>query len=124
VQRLIRGLVVAASVVVLTATTLAVAAGAEADTRTYLFYDCSGPAGTPVSFTAVKTAIPEATAKLTSSAAAFRLVDHSGIYNVLSFGEGNFSPPGISSSAAGRVVCSVDFTIGTTQVTGNLAPAS
>ena len=94
-----------------------------ANTSTYTFYDCVGPEGTPETFTAVKTATPPASGAAVSSAAAFRLTDSRLIFVVLSFGEGNFSPPGISISGNAVVTCSVDLTSGTTQFSGLLAPA-
>ena len=36
------------------------ASAVAADTNIYTFYDCDGPAGTPLSFTAVKTRLPAA----------------------------------------------------------------
>jgi hypothetical protein len=45
------------------------------------------------------------------------------IFVVLSFGEGNFSPPGISISGNAVVTCSVDLSTGTTEFSGLLAPA-
>ena len=93
------------------------------DTNVYTFYDCDGPAGTPVTFTAVKTRLPAAAPNGVSAAAAFRLTDGSAIFVVLSFGEGNFSPPGIAHSGNAVVTCSVDTAVGTFDFSGLLAPA-
>ena len=76
-------------------------------TATYDFYSCVGPAGTPSAFTAVKTAVPPQTGHPVSAAAAFRLVDNSGIFIVLSFGAGGFTPPGIEVSGNATVTCTV-----------------
>jgi hypothetical protein len=92
------------------------------DTSVYTFYDCDGPAGTPTTFTAVKTRLPSAAGGV-SAAAAFRLTDGSAIFVVLSFGEGNFSPPGIGHSGNAVVTCSVDTAVGTFDFSGLLAPA-
>jgi len=94
-----------------------------ADLSTYTFYDCDGPAGTPSSFTAVKTRLPAASPNGVAAAAAFRLTDGSAIFVVLSFGEGNFSPPGIGQSGNAVVTCSVDTAVGTFDFSGLLAPA-
>ncbi|SRR6266545_654451 len=93
------------------------------DTNIYTFYDCDGPPGTPSTFTAVKTRLPSAAPYPVSAAAAFRLTDGSAIFVVLSFGEGNFSPPGISHSGNAVVTCSVDTAVGTFEFSGLLAPA-
>ena len=93
------------------------------DTSTYTFHDCEGPAGTPITFTAVKTRLPNASPNGVSAAAAFRLTDGSAIFVVLSFGEGNFSPPGISHSGNAVVTCTVDTAVGTFDFSGFLAPA-
>jgi hypothetical protein len=94
-----------------------------ANTSTYTFYDCVGPEGTPDTFTAVKTALPPAAGAPVSAAAAFRLTDSRMIFVVLSFGEGNFSPPGIQISGNAVVTCSVDLSSGTTEFSGLLARA-
>jgi len=107
---------------VLVAGLFAGTAAAASDTQTYPFHDCVGPAGPLAPFTAVKTALPSNANGAVSAAAAFRLTDGSAIYVVLSFGAGNFSPPGISQSAAATVTCTVDFTTGPDTVTGRLAP--
>ena len=94
-----------------------------ADLSTYTFYDCDGPAGTPSGFMAVKTRLPPASPNGVAAAAAFRLTDGSAIFVMLSFGEGNFSPPGIGHSGNAVVTCSVDTAIGTFEFSGLLAPA-
>src|SRR5438093_16871 len=95
---------------------LFVGTGAASSTLTYHFYGCTGPS--PTEFDAVKTKLPAASPSVVSAAAAFRLTDGSAIFVVLSFGEGNFSPPGISQSGAATVTCAVDFSIGKTYVSG------
>ncbi|HEX4864348.1 MAG TPA: hypothetical protein VFV02_09760 [Acidimicrobiales bacterium] len=92
------------------------------DNITYTFYGCSGPSGPPPTFQAVKTALPANASGGVSAAAAFRLTDGNAIFVVLSFGQGAFSPPGISHSGNATVLCSVDFTSGTFIVSGILAP--
>jgi hypothetical protein len=92
-------------------------------TSTYNFYDCVGPAGTPTSFTAEKTATPPASGAPVSSASAFRLTDGSGIFVVLSFGEGNFSPPGIEESGVATVTCKVNTSGGVLEFSGFLTSA-
>jgi len=99
------------------------ASAVAADTNVYTFYDCDGPTGTPDSFTAVRTRLPAAAPFGVSLAAAFRLTDGSAIFVVLSFGEGNFSPPGIAHSGNAVVTCSVDTAVGTFEFSGLLAPA-
>jgi len=99
------------------------ASAVAADRNVYTFYDCDGPAGTPLTFTAVKTRLPAAAPYGVSSAAAFRLTDGSAIFVVLSFGEGNFSPPGIAHSGNAVVTCTVDTAVGTFDFSGFLAPA-
>ena len=86
--------------------------------KTYDFYGCIGPAGTPTSFTASKTSVPEVTGAPVSAAAAFRLTDGSGVFVVLSFGEDNFSPPGIGVAGNATTLCSVDLSNGTTEFSG------
>jgi hypothetical protein len=93
------------------------------DTSVYTFYDCDGPAGTPTTFTAVKTRLPSAAPNGVSAAAAFRLTDGSAIFVVLSYGEGNFSPPGFALSGNAVVTCTVDTAVGTFDFSGLLAPA-
>jgi hypothetical protein len=97
-------------------------AAAASDTNTYSFDSCTGPSGPLAPFTAVKTELPASANGPVSAAAAFRLVDGSAIFVVLSFGAGNFSPPGISQSAAATVTCTVHFTSGPVIVSGLLAP--
>src|SRR2546430_11181636 len=92
------------------------ASAVAADTSIYTFYDCDGPAGTPLSFTAVKTRLPAAAPNGVSAAAAFRLTDGSAIFVVLSFGEGNLRPPGIRHSANAVATASFDTTFATLRV--------
>lgn len=93
-----------------------------ATTEIYDFYGCVGPAGTPTSFTAHKTSLPSAAGAPVSAAAAFRLTDGSAVFVVLSFGEGNFSPPGIGVAGNATVTCSVDTSSGTFEFSGMLVP--
>lgn len=101
--------------VVLNAGVFAGTAGAE-PTITYIFYNCAGLSGTPPTFEAAKTALPASSPGAVSAAAAFRLVDASATYVVLSFGEGAFSPPGISHSGNATVTCAIDFSSATFNV--------
>lgn len=81
------------------------------------FYDCVGDG--PAEFLAVKTynqAIDRS-----SAGAAYRRVDGRGTYQIVSFGDGNFDPPGIQSSSGYNLVCQIDFLIGTTTVYGYFA---
>ena len=100
--------------------TITVAPVRGAPVATYDFYACVGPAGTPTSFTAEKTSLPTASGAPVSSAAAFRLTDGSGVFVVLSFGEGNFSPPGIGVAGNATVTCSVETSSGTFEFSGIL----
>jgi hypothetical protein len=100
------------------ASTAAPATGATL--QTYDFYDCVGPAGTPTSFTASKTSLPAVTGAPVSAAAAFRLTDRSAVFVVLSFGEDNFSPPGIGVAGNATTTCSVDLSNGTAEFSGIL----
>jgi len=90
------------------------------DTLIYTFHDCAGPS--PSTFTAVKTELPTDAHGAVSAAAAFRLTNGSAIYVVLSFGQGNFRPPGISHSGNATVMCVVNFNSVPTTVSGLLAP--
>ena len=87
----------------------------------YDFYDCAGPSGTPNSFSAVKTATPPQSGSSVSAAAAFRLVDGSAIFVVLSFGDA-FNPPGIETSGNATVTCSVTIGGAEYAFSGLLAP--
>ena len=73
----------------------------------YEFYNCVGPAGTPSSFTAVKTTVPPQTGHPVSASAAFRLLDNTGIFIVRDFNAGGFTPPGVDVSGNADVTCSV-----------------
>jgi hypothetical protein len=97
-----------------------VTAHASAAFETYDFYACVGPAGTPTSFTADKTSLPAPAGAPVSAAAAFRLTDGSGVFVVLSFGEGNFSPPGIGVAGNATTTCSVNTSAGTFEFSGIL----
>ncbi len=90
----------------------------------YYFYDCVGPSGTPTSFSAEKTALPSAAGQPVSAAGAFRLTDGSAVFVVLSFGEGNFSPPGISVSGNATTTCLVSTSNGILAFSGFLAPSA
>lgn len=91
-----------------------------ATSQTYDFYGCVGPAGTPTSFTATKTSVPEVTGVPVSAAAAFHLADRSAVFVVLSFGEDNFSPPGIGIAGNATTTCSVETSVGTFEFSGIL----
>jgi len=97
-----------------------VASATGAATQNYDFYGCVGPAGTPTSFTASKTSVPAVTGAPVSAAAAFRLTDGSGVFVVLSFGEDNFSPPGIDVVGNATTTCSVKTSSGTFEFSGIL----
>lgn len=105
----------------LLATTAFLGAAAGHTVNLYHLYDCTG-AGSLDEFWAWKTLLPAAEGGTASSAAAFHLTDGSAVFVVLSFGEGNFSPPGIDVSGNATVTCSVDFTGGTAHLSGFLAP--
>lgn len=98
----------------------ALRAPARVANETYDFYGCVGPAGTPSSFTAHKTSLPPVTGAPVSAAAAFRLSDGSGVFVVLSFGDENFSPPGIGVAGNATTTCSVDTSSGTFEFSGIL----
>lgn len=104
-KRIVTGAAAGLSALGLAAGTSTSPALADAGTRTYTFSDCVGPAGTPSSFTAVKTALPEATGVPASSASAFRLDDGT-VFVVLSFGD-TFTPPGVPTSGQATVACTV-----------------
>ena len=93
-----------------------------ATVETYDFYGCVGPAGTPTSFTASKTSLPGAARGPVAAAAAFRLDDGSAVFVVLSFGAGNFSPPGIAVAGNATTTCSVSTSDGTFEFSGILVP--
>ncbi len=110
---------VAASACVVVAGML-VSTAAAGDVSVFNFNSCVGPEGTPVSFDAVKTALPEPALGPVSAAGAFRLTDGTAVFVVLSFGEGNFSPPGIVKNGKATTTCRV----GTTNLyfSGKFAP--
>jgi hypothetical protein len=89
-------------------------------TAEYDFYDCTGSG--PDSFTAVKTATPPESGGPVSSGGAFAATDGSGTFVVLSFGEGNFDPPGIDVSGAATTECLVDTSVGTLLYSGIWVP--
>ena len=89
----------------------------------YRFSDCVGPAGTPTAFQAQKTQLPPTARFGVSYASAFRLVDGSGVFVVLSFGEGRFSPPGTGTAGIAVVTCKVATSAGTLVYSGFLTGA-
>jgi len=89
-------------------------------TTAYYFYDCVGDG--PEEFSAVKTKPSPQSPNDTSAGAAYRLTDGRGTYQIVSFGDGNFDPPGIRGASSGyNLVCQIDFLIGTTTVYGYFA---
>jgi hypothetical protein len=114
----------AASIAVASMLVISVPSPARGALESYDFYGCVGPAGTPGSFTATKTSLPAPGHGPVSAAAAFRLTDGSAVFVVLSFGEGNFSPPGIGVAGNANTTCSVNTSDGTFEFSGILVPAS
>lgn len=100
--------------------TTSVAPARGAAVATYDFYGCVGSAGTPTSFTAERTSVPAVTGAPVSAAAAFLLTDGSAVFVVLTFGEDNFSPPGIGVAGNATTTCSVDTSSGTFAYSGIL----
>jgi hypothetical protein len=114
--RIAAALIAAASV----GTVAGVASGA-AGPGTYPFTDCQGPAGTPVSFTAVKENLPDAEGGTSSAGLAYRLTDGSGrVFVVQQFGDGTIAP-GIPDRNT-TVTCQVSLPDGTFTFTGFLVP--
>ena len=87
----------------------------------FQFHDCVGPAGTPQSFTAVKTELPAPPPPAFAVATAYRLTDGSAIFLALIRGD-RHHPPGIDQSSAATTSCLVDTPIGTLLYRGFLAP--
>jgi len=110
-----------AAVGIISALALAGPVAAARPPAQYYFYDCEGDG--PSSFYAVKTATPDVSGHPVSAGAALRLTDGSGTYQILSFGEGNFDPPGIrDASSSYNLVCQVNFAdLGPTTVYGYFA---
>jgi hypothetical protein len=87
------------------------------------FHDCTGPEGTPQSFTAEKTELPESALPAFSQATAYRLTDGSAIFIALIRGD-RHHPPGIDPSGVATTSCLVDTPfVGTIWFSGFLAPA-
>lgn len=95
---------------------------AEPDGFIFLFHDCVGPAGTPPSFTALKTELPAPALPAFAQATAYRLTDGSAIFLALIRGD-RHHPPGIDPSGTATTSCLVDTPIGTIWFSGFLAPA-
>lgn len=114
--RMIAGLVLAIAMLMVSAGS---AEGA-ASPGSYSFNNCTGPVGTPMSFTAVKEQLPAARGG-SSAGVAFRLTDGSGVFIVLQFGN---TPIG-RGIPAGQLTttCMVNFAppAGTLPVTGFIA---
>lgn len=86
------------------------------------FHDCVGPAGTPESFTAVKTELPASAFPAFSQATGYRLTDGSAIFIALI--RPSSHPPGIDASGIAIITCLVDTPLlGTVSFSGFLAPA-
>ena len=73
---------------------------------TFHFYDCTGPDGTPSSFDAVKTALPDAALNPVSASLAFRL-SGGGVFVVLQFGD-SYIAPGVPVTGLVTTTCTVD----------------
>jgi hypothetical protein len=110
---------VAVSAVAAAMMAFAAPSSASRPTTEYFFYDCVGDG--PTEFSAVKTSTPPESGQAVSAGAAYRRTDGRGMYQIVSFGEGNFDPPGIRSSSGYNLVCQIDFLIGTTTVYGYFA---
>jgi hypothetical protein len=106
---------------------LVMCAGRTADTAsaaaypgTYYFHDCSGPAGTPSSFTALRENMLTAAGERSAAGVAFRLIG-GGVFIALQFGD----TPIAKGIPAGNLTtsCLVDFAppVGTLPVTGFIA---
>ena len=90
----------------------------------FLFHDCVGPEGTPISFYAVKTELPERAAPAFSQATGYRLTDGSGIFIALIRGN-IMHPPGIDASGRATTTCLVDTPLlGTVQFSGFITPGA
>ena len=91
-----------------------------AEQDVYPFYGCTGPAGTPTSFTARKQRPSEGSQG--GAAVAYRLTDGSGVFVVLQFGDQTVG----QRIPAGRLTttCQIDFAqpVGTMAFTGFIAP--
>jgi hypothetical protein len=72
----------------------------------YTFSECSGP-GVPLTFDAVKTALPGSASHPVSAASAFRVVGSTAVYTVYDFGFG--SNNGIQVSGVATDWCMVGF---------------
>src|SRR2546421_484511 len=101
-KRLSASVVVCASILV-----TAVTGTARATSATFPFYDCVGPAGTPTSFTAEKTELPQAAGPSFAQATAYRLTDRSAVFIAL-IRDDIHHPRGIDSSGAATTTCLVD----------------
>ena len=78
-----------------------------ASPRQYHFSSCTGPAGTPPAFTAVKELLPTGSA---SAASAFRIIEGgTGIFVVLYFGVVP-PPPGVATNGILTTSCLVTTT--------------
>ena len=88
---------------------------------TYPFTGCTGPSGTPASFTAVKENLPAAQGGTSSAGLAYRLTDGSGrVFVVQQFGDAPVAP-GIPQHNL-TVTCQVDLPGGSFSFTGFLVP--
>jgi hypothetical protein len=97
---------------------------AAAEPGHFSFYACTGPAGTPSSFTGIKENLPATAVHAAAAGLAFRLDDGSGVFVVQQFG-GDSIAQGITGPKL-PVSCQIDFPqpIGTTTFSGHLTPAS
>jgi hypothetical protein len=97
-------------------------ARADPDSPATYFFDCSGPAGTPTSFYAVREA--------GSVGSGYHLTDGTAIFVVVIFDDVtsgvSFSPPGLSQSGNVTTTCTVTSSISgdTLLLSGFLTPVS
>jgi hypothetical protein len=78
----------------------------------FLFHDCTGPAGTPQSFTAEKIELPVVAAPTFAQSTAYQFTDGSAIFYAL-IRVGRHEPPGIEASGLATTTCLVDTPVGT-----------
>jgi hypothetical protein len=107
-----------------TAAAIAASASAAAEPGHFSFYNCTGPAGTPSSFTALKVNLPASAENATSAAVGYRLDGGSGVFVVQQFGDDPIAP-GITAEKL-PVSCKIDFPqpIGTYTFSGHLTGPS
>jgi hypothetical protein len=88
----------------------------------YPFYNCSGPAGTPTSFTGRKVALPPSAPYPVAPTTAYRLAQDTRVFIVFDFGLGE-PRRDLDNQADAVVTCTIDFrTEGRFTVRGFLTP--